>query len=78
MLFRIRRNTASVSSVKSGKTNLCRAVRATPGKRADADGTTAFLITANPFITIWNQRVQRIYRLRGNFSGESEPAGAAG
>ncbi|ECD7411297.1 hypothetical protein E8P97_12865 [Salmonella enterica subsp. enterica serovar Heidelberg] len=25
-----------------------------------------------------NQHVQRIYRLRGNFSGESEPAGAAG
>lgn len=39
---------------KSGKTNLCQAVRATQGKGLMPDGTTpAFLITANPFITIW-------------------------
>ncbi len=38
---------------KSGKTNLCVAVRATQGKGVMPDGTTRFSIMASRSITIW-------------------------
>lgn len=38
---------------KSGKTNLCVAVRATQGKGVMPDGTTRFHITANRFTITW-------------------------
>lgn len=38
---------------KSGKTNLCVAVRATQGKGVMPDGTTRFIIMASRFIIIW-------------------------
>ena len=39
---------------RSGKTNLCVAVRETQGKRLMPDGTTRFLTTGSRFITTWD------------------------
>lgn len=39
---------------RSGKTNLCVAVRETQGKGLMPDGTTRFLTTGNRFITTWD------------------------
>ena len=64
---------------KSGKTNLCQAVRATRGKGLMPDGTTRFSYNGEPILSLYgHQHLQRIYGLRRDFAGESQSAGAFG
>ncbi len=63
---------------KSGKTNLCQAVRATQGKGLMPDGTTRFVQWRTDLSLYGHQHFQRIYGLRRDFAGESQSAGAFG
>lgn len=57
---------------KSGKTNLCQAVRATQGKGLMPDGTTRFSYNGEPiYHYMGDQHLQRIHRSGRNFAGKS-------
>jgi Zn-dependent alcohol dehydrogenases, class III len=58
---------------KSGKTNLCTAVRATQGKGVMPDGTTALATTASPSTTTWAAPLQRVHRGGRGVAGQDQP-----
>ena len=58
---------------KSGKTNLCQAVRATQGKGVMPDGTIAFLVQRRAHLPLHGlQHVQRIHGRRRSLAGEDQ------
>ena len=62
---------------KSGKTNLCSAVRATQGRGLMPDGTSRFSFKQKPSLPLHgNQHFFRIYRGSGGVGGGRQQAGA--
>jgi S-(hydroxymethyl)glutathione dehydrogenase/alcohol dehydrogenase len=61
---------------KSGKTNLCVAVRATQGKGVMPDGTTRFSYNGQPHLPLHGlQHLQRIHRGGRSLAGQDQPGG---
>lgn len=63
---------------KSGKTNLCQAVRATQGKGLMPDGTTRFSYNGEPIYHYMGTSTFSEYTVCAEIPGESESAGPAG